>query len=365
MVDKKHIQGEHTLPSESIMRTAVSNRDAAYDNRFIYGVITTGIYCRPSCKSRAAKAENLRFFPNSNSAAAAGLRPCKRCRPDETSRVEQMAEIARYIEKNPERKLTLAGLAQQVGLSSSSLQREFKRAFGVSPRCYQDEIRLREVKGAIKNGGSITDAAYRAGYGSSSRFYESAAKNIGMKPKSYRAGGAGENISYAHCESTLGHLMIAATDSGICFVQFGDNQKSLLNALQTEFPAANISNSEARNSTELTLWLNALNDYLNGIADLPNLPIDLRGTTFQILVWRYLIDSSPGNVMSYTELAEGIGKPKATRAAASACGKNRIALLIPCHRVLRSNGELGGYRWGMARKRSLIELERKALRKTK
>ena len=365
MVDEKHAQRGNILPNESIMRTAVCNRDATYDNRFIYGVITTGIYCRPSCKSRAAKAENLRFFPNASSAAAAGLRPCKRCRPDETSRVQQMADIARYIEKNADSKLTLASLARQTGLSSSSLQREFKRAFGVSPRCYQDEIRLQQVKGALKNGESITDAAYRAGYGSSSRFYESAAKNIGMKPKSYRAGGAGENISYAHCESTLGHLMIAATDSGICFVQFGDDQKSLIKALRTEFPAANISSSEARNSTELTHWLDALNDYLNGIAELPNLPIDLRGTAFQILVWRYLIDSSPGSVMSYAELAEGIGKPKATRAAASACGKNRIALLIPCHRVLRSNGDLGGYRWGLARKRSLIEIERKAGKKAK
>ena len=351
--------------SESTMRAAVSNRDPAYDQRFIYGVITTGIYCRPSCKSRAANAENLRFFPNASSAAAAGLRPCKRCRPDEISRTQHMAEIARYIEENAENKLTLSSLAQRVAMTSSALQREFKRVFGVSPRCYQDEIRLQRVKGALRKGESVTDAAYQAGYGSSSRFYESAVKNIGMKPKSYRAGGAGESISYAHCNSALGHLMLAATDRGICFVQFGNSKKDLLEALKAEFPAAEITTSDARHSKVLTEWLDALNDYLNGITSVPNLPLDLRGTAFQILVWRYLMGSPTGSVMSYAELAEGIGKPSAIRAAASACGKNRIALLIPCHRVLRSNGDLGGYRWGGARKRALLDLERSGISKSK
>ncbi|MGR8948854.1 MAG: bifunctional DNA-binding transcriptional regulator/O6-methylguanine-DNA methyltransferase Ada [Gammaproteobacteria bacterium] len=353
------------LPTEVTMRTAVGNRDPAYDGRFVYGVITTGVYCKPSCRSRAAKPENLRFFLNIGLATAAGLRPCKRCRPNEISRSQQLAAVARYIEQNADSTLTLRELAQRAGLSSTNLQREFKRLFGVSPKCYQDEIRLKRVKHDLKKGESITAATYRAGYGSSSRFYETAAKSIGMRPKSYRNGGAGERISYACCKTALGTLMIAATDVGVCFVQFGANEKELVTALNSEFPAAAIVESAARRSEQLQQWLRQLNEYINGLQAMPELPLDIRGTAFQILVWRYLIDSPTGTVMSYSELADGIGKPKAARAAASACAKNRIALLIPCHRVLRSNGDLGGYRWGMARKRSLIDVERKRPRKGK
>lgn len=341
------------------MRTAVAERDSKYDGRFYYGVLTTGVFCRPSCSSRQPLPENLRFFANIKSAVVAGFRPCKRCRPMESSPgLERVIEVARHIEAHADDRLTLGSLAKYSGLSPSRLQRSFKAAFGVSPKVYQDAQRLKKFKSALKGGDEITSAIFGAGFGSTSRVYGEAARNLGMTPKSYRSGGAGESIDYACRETVLGPMMMAATDRGVCFVQFGKDEVELLKQLRREFPRADLKPSSARQAGELDDWMKALDAHLNRKGPRPDLPVDLRGTAFQVKVWRFLLTLSEGEVISYGELADSVHQPKAARAAASACAKNRIAVLIPCHRVLRGDGNLGGYRWGIARKRALLDAER-------
>lgn len=342
------------------MRAAVAARNSDYDGQFVYAVITTGIYCQPSCSARAARPENLRFFNSRELAKGAGFRACKRCKPDNPQRNAQpLIDLARYIEANADSALPLATLAKRVNLSSSYLQRSFKSVFGVSPKAYQNAARIKLLKSRLKEGDSITTAIYEAGYGSSSRVYEKTGSNIGMTPKAYRDGGDGEKISYAYCESSLGPLMIAATDCGICFVMFGDSASSLLDQLIKEFPNACISHTSPDDNSSLDQWMIALDRHLAIGAPLPETPLDLRGTAFQIKVWRFLLTIPEGDVVSYTDVAVGIQKPSAVRAAASACGKNRIALLIPCHRVLRGDGNIGGYRWDVERKRALLDKERR------
>ncbi|MDH3915299.1 MAG: methylated-DNA--[protein]-cysteine S-methyltransferase [Chromatiales bacterium] len=349
---------------ESEMRAALAKRDKAYDGRFYYGVVTTGVFCRPSCAARPARPENIRFFADDKAALIAGFRPCKRCRPVETpADLARLVETARHIEANAEEKLTLAALAQRVEVSPSRLQRTFSEAFGVSPKAYQDLIRRRRLKAALKSGDDVTGAIFAAGYGSTSRVYGRAARNLGMTPTSYRSGGMGEAIAYSCRNTALGPMMMAATDSGVCFVQFGDSPEALLKQLRAEFPKADLQKSTAQNSPELDSWVKALDEYLAGDAPRPDLPVDLRGTAFQVKVWRFLMSVEEGTVMSYGELASGIKKTGAARAVASACAANRIGVLVPCHRVLRGNGDLGGFRWGMERKRALLDMER--ARKTK
>lgn len=345
--------------TETQMREAVNGRDASYDGRFVYAVITTGVYCRPSCAARPARPENLRFFPGAAAAAAAGFRPCKRCRPDEAlPRLEALSEVARHIEQNSHERLPLADLAARVGLSPARFQRAFKAAFGVSPKAYQDAARVRALKSALKRGGDVTSAIHEAGFGSSSRVYGRAARNIGMTPSAYRAGGAGERIVYAGRETALGHLLLAATDRGVCFAEFGDDPDALRQRLRAEFPRAQLEAAPGASSAELDAWLDALAAHLDAEGPRPELPLDLRGTAFQIKVWRFLLQVSEGEVMSYAEVAAGIGQPAAVRAVASACGANRVAVLVPCHRVLRGDGGIGGYRWGVERKRALLAAER-------
>lgn len=347
------------MPTEEIMRRAVAEREAAYDHTFLYGVVTTGVFCRPSCRSRPAKPENLRFFPNAQAALSAGFRPCKRCRPIEPdAELERLIEIARYIELHAEQRLTLANLAGQFELSASHLQRRFKSAFGVSPKAYQDAVRMRHFKTTLRQGEDVTGAIYAAGFGSPSRLYGEASRNFGMTPSAYRAGGRGETIAYVCCRSSLGLLLLAATDKGVCCVQFGDSENDLLGRLREEFPNAELIASGASSKPELKNWIKALNRHLNEGAPQPELPLDLRGTAFQIRVWRFLLGVKEGEVLSYSELAQRLDKPRAVRAVASACAANRIGVLIPCHRILRSDGGLGGYRWGLERKRVLLDLER-------
>jgi AraC family transcriptional regulator of adaptative response/methylated-DNA-[protein]-cysteine methyltransferase len=353
-----------SLLAESEMRAALAERDKAYDGRFYYGVVTTGVFCRPSCGARPARPENIRFFPDVKAALLAGFRPCKRCQPVDTpADLARLVETARHIEANAEEKLTLAALAQRVGVSPSRLQRTFSEAFGVSPKAYQDLIRARRLKTALKGGDDVTAAIFAAGYGSMSRVYGRAARNLGMTPTSYRSGGMGETIAYCCRDTALGPMLMAATGSGVCFVQFGDSPESLLNQLGAEFPKADLQKSTAQNSPELDSWITALDEHLAGDAPRPDLPVDLRGTAFQVKVWRFLMSVEEGAVMSYGELASAIEKPGAARAVASACAANRIGVLVPCHRVLCGNGDLGGFRWGMERKRALLDMERE--RKTK
>lgn len=347
------------LPSEQVMHTAVCERDAAFDGQFLYAVITTGVFCQPSCPSRTPRVENLRFYATPGEAIAAGFRPCKRCSPiDLSQNIEAIVRASRYIEAHSDERLTLAHLADHVDLSPSHLQKRFKQVFGITPKAFQDALRMRTFKQSLKDGESVTDAIYTAGFGSASRVYGEASRDLGMTPSHYRAGAPGEPIHFACRKNPLGWLMMAATEQGVCFVEFGDSEAVLLEKLLSEFPKARLNRSTAQEGIELDNWLDALNTHLADNAPCPTLPLDLRGTAFQIQVWTFLQSTREGDTMSYGELANAIGKPKATRAVASACARNRIGVLIPCHRVLRGDGSLGGYRWGLARKQRLLEQEK-------
>jgi AraC family transcriptional regulator, regulatory protein of adaptative response / methylated-DNA-[protein]-cysteine methyltransferase len=275
---------------------------------------------------------------------------------DRTTRL--MQGLAEYIERNSSETLTLAHLAKRAHLSPAHLQRTFKAVLGVSPKMFQDAARLRHLKGGLKAGKSVLDAITDAGFESTSRIYNHAPRNLGMTPSAYRRGGAGESIAYAVRGTTMGPLLMAATDRGVCFAQFGASEAALIEQLRNEFPNAAHVPSRMSESQELDAWIKAFEAHLSGDAPRPDLPLDLRGTAFQIRVWRFLLQVPEGRVLSYAELAAGIGTPRAVRAAASACAANRIAVLVPCHRVLRADGGLGGYRWGLERKRVLIDQER-------
>ncbi|MEH6455774.1 MAG: bifunctional DNA-binding transcriptional regulator/O6-methylguanine-DNA methyltransferase Ada [Cocleimonas sp.] len=348
-----------SMPAEQTMRNAITDRDKTLDGKFFYAVITTGIFCKPSCSSRSPKPENIRFFLGVEQAMLSGFRPCKRCRPTEDNpHVEKLIKVARHIELHADEPLTLANLGDIVSLSSTQLQRIFKQAFGVSPKAYQDNLRMKQFKQFLKDGESVTDSIFSSGFSSISRVYGEANRNIGMTPKAYRARGMGEHISYACRKSALGLIIMAATDKGVCFVQFGDTEESLISKLKEEFPKAEMNVSTATEAPELDMWVQALDQHISEGAPRPDLPLDMRGTAFQVKVWRFLLSIREGEVLSYGEVATQIEKPKAFRAVATACAKNRIGVLIPCHRVLRGDGSLGGYRWGLERKRALLDKER-------
>jgi len=348
-----------TVPSADQMRAAISERDASYDGVFFYGVVTTGVYCRPSCAARPARPENLRFFPDPATAERAGFRACKRCRPSDIDRERKtLVEIAGYIVRHADERLTLDTLSRRAGLSSSRFQKAFKNLLGVSPKAFQDAVRLDRFKDSLKAGKDVTSAIFDAGFGSASRVYGETARTMGMTPAAYRSGGKGEEIRYACRETSLGPLMMAATGRGVCFAQFGNSEQTLLDQLREEFPQAELVASPASAGDSLDDWMTALDAYLSKDAPRPDVPLDLRGTAFQLKVWRFLLGLGEGDVVSYGELADEIGEPKAVRAAASACGANRVGVLVPCHRVLRGDGSLGGYRWGLNRKRTLLDLER-------
>ncbi|SNC64307.1 AraC family transcriptional regulator, regulatory protein of adaptative response / methylated-DNA-[protein]-cysteine methyltransferase [Marinobacter sp. es.048] len=273
---------------------------------------------------------------------------------------DRMVELARFIESRPDERLTLEDMAAFTGLSASHVQRAFKKTFGVSPKTYQDALRLKAFKQALKRGQTVTDAIYDAGFGSVSRVYGKADRRVGMPPSRYGKGGEGETITHACRQTSLGLLMMAATDQGVCFAEFGDDEAALQDRLQREFPKARLVPSGATASPELDAWIAALDEHLSQNTPRPDVPLDIRGTAFQTRVWKLLLSVREGEIVSYTELAKRLGEPKAVRAVASACGRNRIAVLIPCHRVLRSDGSLGGYRWGLDRKQQLLEQERSA-----
>lgn len=339
---------------------AVASRDASADGRFYYAVVTTGVYCRPSCASRRPNRENLRYYDSPGAAERAGFRPCRRCRPDAwPSEMARLAEIARYIEAHADEALPLKTLAGRAGLSAARLQKKFKAAFGVSPKAFQDAARLGRLKELLKQKESVTAAIFAAGFGSSSRVYGRAAKNLGMTPSSYRSGGDGEVIYRACRRSALGPLMMAATSRGVCFVQFGESCAALRAQLEAEFPRASFLSSPDAGGPALDDWIEALDRHLADAAPRPDLPLDLYGTAFQLKVWRFLLGLAEGTTVSYAEVAKGVGNPRAARAAASACGRNRVAVLVPCHRVLRGDGALGGFRWGLDRKRALLDAERR------
>jgi AraC family transcriptional regulator of adaptative response/methylated-DNA-[protein]-cysteine methyltransferase len=351
---------EPTMNQEQCWK-AVTERDRSSDGRFFYGVMTTGVYCRPSCASRLPLRQNVRFFATPAEAEADGLRPCKRCRPLESSSdpmARKIAALCRHIEAHAEDELSLKELSEQAHTSPFHLQRSFKAVVGVTPKQYVEACRLRALKKGLRNSGSVTRAIFDAGFSSTSRVYERVASRLGMTPAQYRAGGAGIEISYAISKTALGPLMMAATDRGLCFVQFGASEYELQQRVRMEFPGAAITPMKEGSRELFAQWMETLSNHLAGTRPQLELPVDLRGTAFQLKVWNYLQKIPYGEVRSYSEVARGIGQPSAVRAVARACATNNVALVVPCHRVIRGDGGLGGYRWGLDRKRTLIDRER-------
>jgi AraC family transcriptional regulator of adaptative response/methylated-DNA-[protein]-cysteine methyltransferase len=360
MTNSTNIQLATTTPSAVADRfwQAVQTRDASCDGLFYYAVQTTGVYCRPSCASRQPKRENVLFFALPEAARQAGFRACRRCRPDETTIRDPQAElvqsICRLIDQQLEEPPNFAAVSEAMKLSQFHLQRLFKKLMGITPRQYAEARRADRFKANVKSGRTVTDAMYEAGYGSSSRLYEKAAAQLGMTPATYRKGGKGMKIDYTIAECPLGLLLVAATDKGICSITLGDKSKGLTEDLHAEFPQAEI----ARDETRLRAQVKTLLAHLAGQEPHPDLPLDVQGTAFQKRVWEELRRIPYGQTASYSEIAHRTGQPTATRAVARACATNPAALLTPCHRVVRENGELGGYRWGIERKRQLLEKER-------
>lgn len=341
---------------------AVLAREIDADGAFVYAVRSTGIYCRPSCPSRRPGRAQVSFYALPEAAEAAGFRACRRCRPDHAPaadhRVAAVRAACRHIEAATEAPPTLRALADHVGLSPSHLQRLFSRMMGISPRQYADARRFARFRAAVRGGDDVTGALYEAGYGSASRLYERAGGQLGMTPARYRKGGVGASIAYAIADCAFGRILVAATERGLCFLGFGDDDAALAAELATEFPAAEIR----RDEDGLGPWLRAVLAYLAGREPHPHLPLDVRATAFQRQVWQALTEIPAGETRSYSEIAAALGKPRAQRAVGRACATNPVSLLIPCHRAIRGDGGLGGYRWGLARKRALLEGERAAAR---
>jgi len=340
---------------------AVERRDRSRDGEFYFGVLTTGVYCRPSCPGRRPLRQNVRFYRTPQEAERDGLRACKRCRPLETEPTGSAAkirELCRYIQTHPDESPDLADLAARAGLSRFHLQRSFKAAVGLTPKQYVDACRLRKLKQSLRESRDVAGAVYDAGYGSSSRVYERADTRLGMTPNQYRKEGRGVTITYVAVESPVGLMMIGATDRGLCSIQFGDTEGELVGLLRKEYPAAALEAMGTPDPPEFQKWMDALVSHLAGTQPRLELPLDIQATAFQMRVWNYLQSIPYGEVQSYGEVAAGIGLPSAVRAVARACATNRVALAIPCHRVIRGSGEMGGYRWGVARKRALIDRER-------
>jgi AraC family transcriptional regulator, regulatory protein of adaptative response / methylated-DNA-[protein]-cysteine methyltransferase len=334
---------------------AVVERDSDLDGQFVYAVKTTKIYCRPTCPSKRPNRQNVEFFQTIAQAKESGYRACSRCRPDAaTSNAKELVmKVQNYIKENLDQSLTLERIGKAIGVSPFHLQRVFKSATGMSPRQYTDECRLSAVKSELKSGQDVTHALYEAGYSSSSRLYERSSRELGMTPGSYAKQGAGELINYALVHSPLGLLLLAGTKKGLCFLQFGDSENALVNALSEEFSAATM----VQNAEPLSAWLESLSAYFAGRSKDLSVPVDLRGTIFQQSVWRYLREIPPGETRTYSQVAQALGQPTAVRAVARACASNRMAVAVPCHRVLRQDGTLGGYRWGLERKEALLKNE--------
>jgi AraC family transcriptional regulator, regulatory protein of adaptative response / methylated-DNA-[protein]-cysteine methyltransferase len=338
---------------------AVLNRDSSLDGAFVFGVSSTGIFCRPSCPARRPRRSNVSFFDQALRAEQAGYRACLRCRPkaaDGNPRSALVHAICRYIEQHIEDRLTLSLLAKQFRLSPFHLQRTFKAVLGVSPRAYIDACRLRQVKQNLQAGHDVTTALYAAGYGSSSRLYERTATQLGMTPEKYRRGAVAAVVRYTITSSPLGRMLIAATDKGICAIQFADKDDQLQQGLMREFPFA----ARHRDDAAMAEWRDHLSRLIQGQEANPSLPLDIRATAFQRRVWETLQKIPRGETRSYSAVARKIGMPKATRAVARACATNPVAVAIPCHRVIREDGNLGGYRWGIERKEQLLALEKEA-----
>jgi AraC family transcriptional regulator of adaptative response/methylated-DNA-[protein]-cysteine methyltransferase len=324
---------------------------------FVYAVASTGIFCRPSCPSRRPAAANVSFFPDAAGALAAGYRACRRCVPLGVPRESAVVtRVCRYLASHRDHAVTLADLARVAKSSPFTIQRKFTRVLGISPREYQAQLRAADVRRSLAApGGSVTEAIYQAGYSSSSRFYEQAAADLGMSPTRFRDGGANEIVRFATAPCTLGLLLVAATERGVCTVMLGEEVGALELLLRRQFPAAEIFPDATGMAEQVSGILAAMTEHPAA----GDLPLDLRATAFQARVWQALRQIPRGETRSYADVARSLGQPKAVRAVARACASNPVAIAIPCHRVIGSNGALTGYRWGIERKKTLLEMEKK------
>ena len=382
-----------TMPDEAACWQAVLERDAAFDGAFVYGVRSTGIYCKPSCASRQPRPAQVRFFGGPAEAEAAGFRACKRCRPQEALAPGERAALVEQARTliETEGGLALAELGRRLHASPTHLQRLFKAAVGLSPRQYAAARRLEQLKHGLRGGQTVTQALYEAGYGSPSRLYERSSVGLGMTPAAYRQGGKAMEIAYTIVDCPLGRMLVAATPRGVCAVSFGEEDAKLEAGLRAEFPAAKISSGmpgdpaakieeqrltpqgryaeSLRHRDDETLEessqagamaqraAEALRAAVSGARARPELPLDVQGTEFQLRVWAELRRIPLGQTRTYAQVAQALGQPRAVRAVANACGANPTAVVTPCHRVVRSDGGLGGYRWGVERKKILLENE--------
>lgn len=341
---------------------AVEARDPRFDGQFVYAVRSTRIYCRPSCPSRRPLRSRVTFYSAPIDAERAGFRACRRCHPRDAQFATTAAlavERARaHIETHPDQLITLDALASQVGLSPFHLQRTFKRLLGVSPREYQDGLRVSRFKSRLRSGDTVSRATYEAGFGSSSRVYERSDKALGMTPAAYRRGGAGMHITYTVVASPFGKLLVGATERGVCAVALGDSDEQLVRALKADFPRAEVERGDDSHRD----WVEEIIGHIGGGNVGLTVPLDVQGTAFQRQVWGLLRKIPPGRTRSYGEIATELGNPRATRAVAQACASNHFALVVPCHRVVRNDGSLGGYKWGVDRKQRLLERERSGSR---
>jgi len=335
---------------------AVIARDSRRDGQFVFAVATTGVYCRPSCPARRPRRKNVKFFSRPDQAEKAGFRECLRCRPRSISGNPQLdfaKEICRFIEQHLDEPVTLGRLSKLFHQSPFHLQRRFKAALGITPRAYADSCRLRQLKRNLQAGDNVTRAMYDAGYSSSSRLYEKTSSQLGMTPDKYRRGAIATSIRYACADSPLGRMLIAATDKGICSIQFADSDSELIEGLKREFPFA----ARKQDDGGVREWVEALLSKMTGKDPDAALPLDIRATAFQQRVWTYLRSIPFGATRTYQDVAKAIGQPAACRAVARACATNPLAVAIPCHRVVRADGNISGYRWGVARKKVLLKME--------
>jgi len=335
---------------------AVSENNSDADGAFYYAVITTGIYCRPSCKSKLPNYNNVEFFTTCEDAEAAGYRACKRCKPTAMSKAEETEQkiihACRIIEES-ETSIKLDELATQVHLSPYHFHRLFKKIVGITPKQYASRHQSQRFQTNLKTSPSITDAIYSSGYGSSGSAYDKQRDQLAMKPRIYRKGAAGVNITYGIAHCFLGWIIVAATDRGICAIEFGDDSDTLPEQIQARFPNAQLNKAEL----DFQTLIKEVVDFIESPSDTFQIPLDIQGTAFQQQVWEVLRQIKPGETMSYTEVAQRMSKPNSVRAVASACASNKLAVVIPCHRVISKAGKAGRYRWGTDRKKRLLESE--------
>jgi AraC family transcriptional regulator of adaptative response/methylated-DNA-[protein]-cysteine methyltransferase len=341
---------------------AIALHDARMDGAFVYAVRSTGIYCRPSCPSRRPRTNQILFFAQPEVAEQAGFRACQRCHPrhaGSTPHANLVRRVCSEIERNPEGAVSLRALAKLTGLSAAHVQRTFRQAMGITPRQYADALRVARLKSELRKGKDVTTALHEVSYGSTSRLYEKSDAQLGMTPATYRRGGSGMNISYTIVSSSLGRVLVAGTDRGISAVYLGDRDSDLTASLRQEYPRAQIR----RGSGEHANWVRAIVRHLAGSNSQLNLPTAVVATAFQRRVWEALRAIPMGTTRTYAEVARSIGQPTAIRAVARACATNPTAIVVPCHRVVRSDGTLAGYRWGVERKKSLLEAERRTAKR--